>query len=81
MLTKEKIQCGEGELVEDNPLIVLRKRASHTEKMALEEGLSQDEKEFQKKLFTMSEMMKVVYKVYLERKRPVLDESSNGKIE
>jgi hypothetical protein len=46
MLTREKIQCGEGELVSENPLIGLRKRASHTENMASEEGLSQDEKEF-----------------------------------
>jgi hypothetical protein len=29
--------------------------------VASEEGLSQDEKEFQKKFFAMSEMMKVLY--------------------
>jgi hypothetical protein len=46
MLTREKLQCGEGELVAENPLIGLRKRSSHSEKMASEEGISQDEKEF-----------------------------------
>jgi hypothetical protein len=40
MLTREKLQCGEGELVVENPLIVLRKRASHSKKMASEEGIS-----------------------------------------
>jgi hypothetical protein len=44
MLTREKIQHGEGELVEENPLIRLRKRASHNENMASEEGISQDGK-------------------------------------
>jgi hypothetical protein len=46
MLTKEKLQRGEGKLVEENPLIGLIKRASHSEKMASEERISQDEKEF-----------------------------------
>jgi hypothetical protein len=68
MLTREKIQHGEGELVAENPLIGLRKRASHSEKMASEEGLSQDEKEFQKTFLAMSEMVKVLYEDYLERK-------------
>jgi hypothetical protein len=35
MLTREKLQRGEGELVAENPLIGLRKRASHSEKMVL----------------------------------------------
>ena len=81
MLTREKIRRGEGELVAENPLIGLRKRDSHSEKMASEEGLSQDEKEFQKTFLAMSEMVKVLYEDYLERKRPVLGESSKGKIE
>jgi hypothetical protein len=68
MLTREKLLHGEGELVEENPLIGLRKRTSHSEKMASEEGLSQDEKEFRKTFFAMSEMMKVLYEDYLERK-------------
>jgi hypothetical protein len=35
-------------------------------KMASGEGLSQDEKEFQKTLFSMAEMVKVIYEDYLE---------------
>jgi hypothetical protein len=66
MLTREKLHRGEGELVEENPLIGLRKRTSQSEKMASEEGLSQDEKEFRKTFFAMSEMMKVLYEDYLE---------------
>jgi hypothetical protein len=68
MLTREKLQRGEGKLVKENPLIGLRKRASHSEKMASEEGLSQDEKEFRKTFLAMSEMVKVLYEDYLERK-------------
>jgi hypothetical protein len=49
--------------------------------MASEEGLSLDEKEFRKMFFSMSEMVKVLYEDYLERKRPVLGESSKGKSE
>jgi hypothetical protein len=66
MLTNEKLLCGEGELVEENPLIGLRKRTSQSEKMVSEEGLSRDDKEFRKTLFSMSEMMKVLYEDYLE---------------
>ena len=68
MLTREKIKHGEGELVAENPLIGLRKRASHSEKMASEEGISQDEKDFRKTFFAMSEMVQVLYEDYLERK-------------
>ena len=46
MITRERLNRGEGELIEDNPDIGLRKRTSQSEKMASEEGLSQDEKEF-----------------------------------
>jgi hypothetical protein len=81
MLTREKLLRGEGELVEENPLIGLRKITSQRKKMASEEGLSQDEKEFRKTFFAMSKMMKVLYDDYLERKRPVLGESSKGKSE
>jgi hypothetical protein len=81
MLTREKLQRGEGELVAENPLIGLRKRDSHSEKMASEEGISQDEKEFRKTFLAMSEMVKVLYEDYLERKIPVLGESSKGKSE
>ena len=66
MLTKENILHGEGDIVEENPLIGLIKRTSQSEKMALEEELSQDEKEFRKTLFTMSEMMMVLYEDYLK---------------
>jgi hypothetical protein len=66
MLTRENIQLGEGELVSENPLIGLRKRASHNEKMASEEGLFLDEKDFQKNFLAMSEMVKVLYEDYLE---------------
>jgi hypothetical protein len=81
MLTRERLNCGEIELVEENPLIGLRKRNSQSEKMASEEGLSHDEKQFRKIFFTMSEMMKVLYEDYLEWKRPVLGESSKVKSE
>jgi hypothetical protein len=60
-LTREKIHRGEGELVKENPLIRLRKKTSQSKKIASEEGLSQDEKEFRKNFFTMLEMMKVLY--------------------
>jgi hypothetical protein len=66
MLTREKLQRGEGGLVEENPLIGLRKRASHNKNMASKEGLSLDEKEFQKTFFAMSEMVKVFYEDYLK---------------
>jgi hypothetical protein len=79
MITREKMNRGEGVLVEENPLIGLRKRTSQSEKMASEEGLSHDEKEFQKTFFSMSEMMKVLYEDYLERKRPNLSEYSKVK--
>jgi hypothetical protein len=81
MLTREKLQHGECDLVVENPLIGLRKRDSHSEKMASEEGLYLDEKEFRKMFFSMSEMVKVLYEDYLEHKRPILGESSKGKSE
>jgi hypothetical protein len=39
MITREKLHRGEGELVAENPLIGLRKRASFKEKMASDEGI------------------------------------------
>jgi hypothetical protein len=81
MLTREKLQCGEGELFANNPLIVLRRRASHSKKMASKEGISQDEKEFRKTFLAMSEMVKILYEDYLEQKRPFLGDSSKGKSE
>jgi hypothetical protein len=44
--------------------------------MASEEGLSQNEREFQRNFFSISEMVKVLYDDYLERKRPVQGEPS-----
>ena len=66
MITRENLNHGEGEIVEENPQIGLRKRYSQSENMASEEGFSQDEKEFRKTFFAMSEMMKVLYEDYLE---------------
>jgi hypothetical protein len=76
MITREKLSHGEGELVEGYPEIGSRKRSSQSERMASEEGMSQNEIEFQENLFTMSEMVKVLYDDYLEPKRPFQGESS-----
>jgi hypothetical protein len=46
MITRERLNHGEGDLVEENPEIGSRKRTSQSEKMASKEGLSHDEKEF-----------------------------------
>ena len=46
MITKERLNHGEGELVEDNPEIGLRKRTYQSENMTSEEELSHEEKEF-----------------------------------
>jgi hypothetical protein len=81
MITREKKNHGEGELVEENPEIGLRKRTSQSEKMASEEGLSHEEKEFRKTFFAMSEMVKALYDDYLNQKRPILGESSKIKSE
>jgi hypothetical protein len=81
MITREKLQRGEGELVAENPLIGLIKRASFKEKMASDEGISQEDKDFRKTFHAMSEMVTVLYEDYLERKRPVLGNTSKGKSE
>ena len=46
MITREKQNHGEGEIVEENPEIGSRKRTSQSEKMTSEEGISHDEVEF-----------------------------------
>ena len=46
MITREKLNHGEGDLVEENPKIGSRKITSQSEKMASEEGLSHEEKDF-----------------------------------
>jgi hypothetical protein len=66
MITMKKLNHGEGELVEENIEIGLRKRTSQSENMASKEGLSHNEIEFQKTFFAMSEMVKVLYDDYLE---------------
>jgi hypothetical protein len=60
MITREKMNQGEGELVEENPEIGLRRWTSQSEKMASKEALSQDEKDFQNTLFSMAEMVKAL---------------------
>jgi hypothetical protein len=57
------------------------RETSQSEKMASEEGLSHEEKEFRKTFFSMSKMVKVLYDYYLEHKRPVLGEYSKVKSE
>ena len=76
MITKEKSSHGEGDLVEGDLEIGSRKRASQSKKMASEEGMSQNEIEFQRTFLTMSEMVKLLYDDYLERKRPFQGEYS-----
>jgi hypothetical protein len=50
------------------------------EKMESTGGLSQDEKEFRNSVFSMSEMVKVFYEEYLERKSLVqVKDSRNNK--
>jgi hypothetical protein len=46
MITREKLNHVEVELVEENHEIGSRKRTSEGEKMASEEGISHEEKEF-----------------------------------
>ena len=76
MITREEISRGEGEIVEGDNDIGSIKMTSQSENMASKEGLSQNEREFQKTFFSMSKMVKVLYDDYLERKRPVQGESS-----
>jgi hypothetical protein len=57
---------GEGKLVEEDPEIGSRKRTSQSANMALEEGLSHNEIEFQKTFFAMSKLVKVLCDDYLE---------------
>ena len=61
MITREKLSCGEGELVEGDREIGSRKRTFQSERMASKEGLSQNKREFQRDFFAMLEMVKVLY--------------------
>jgi hypothetical protein len=65
MIMRENLHGGEGDLVEENPMIGLRKITSQSDNMASEEGLSQDEKEF-RKISSPKKMMKFLYGDYLE---------------
>jgi hypothetical protein len=49
----------------------IREKHISSEKMVVKEGLSQDEKDMRKNLFSMSKMVKVLYEDYLEQKRSV----------
>jgi hypothetical protein len=55
-----------------------RERHISSEKMAVKEGLSQDEKDMWKNLFSMSKMVKVLYEDYLEQKRSIQRKYSNN---
>jgi hypothetical protein len=66
MITMENLSHGEGELIEWDHEIGSRKRTSQSEKMASKKGMSQNEIEFQKTFFSISEMIKVLYPDYLE---------------
>jgi hypothetical protein len=48
MITKKKLSHGEGDIFEENPLIGLRKRTSHSEKMASEDIFLMMRKTFKK---------------------------------
>jgi hypothetical protein len=76
MITRENLSRGEGELVEGDLDIGSRKTTYQSEDMASEEGMSQNKIELHKTLFTMSDMVKVLYEDYLERKRSFQGESS-----
>jgi hypothetical protein len=54
MITREKLSRGEGKLVEGDPEIGSRKSTSQSENMAYEEGMFQNEIDFQKTFFAMS---------------------------
>jgi hypothetical protein len=69
MITREKLSHGEGELVEGDPYIWSRKGTSQSYKMASKEGLSQNEREFQRTFFSMWEMVNMLYDDYLKQKR------------
>ena len=58
--------------------MLTREELISREKMAYIGGISQDEKEFINSVFAMSEMVKVLYEDYLERKRLVQEKDSKN---
>jgi hypothetical protein len=76
MITREKLSHGGGYLVEGDREIGLRKGIYQSEKMASEEVLSQNEREFQRTLFFLPEMVNMLYDDYLEWNRPLQGEYS-----
>jgi hypothetical protein len=61
--------------------MLTREELISREKMASTGGLSQDEKDIQNSVFSMAEMVKVLYEDYLERKRSVQEKASkNNKV-
>jgi hypothetical protein len=58
--------------------MLTREELISREKMASTGGLSQDEKEFRNSVFSMAEMVKVLYEDYLERKRSVQVKASKN---
>jgi hypothetical protein len=71
MLTRSKYHKGEGSLAEFIPEIELLLRKK---RMASEGELSPRTKKLEDALFSMSEMVKVLYEYFLERKKPALGE-------
>jgi hypothetical protein len=58
--------------------MLTREELISSEKMASAGGFSQDEKEFINLVFSMDEMVKVLYEDYLEQKRSVQVKSSKN---
>jgi hypothetical protein len=58
--------------------MLTREELISREKMASIGGISQGEKEFKNSVFSMAEMVKVLYEYYLERKRTVQEKYSKN---
>ena len=57
--------------------MLTREELISREKIASTRGLSQDDKEFINSVFSIAEIVKVLYEDYLERKRTVQEKDSN----
>jgi hypothetical protein len=61
--------------------MLAREELISREKMASTGGLSQNEKEFRNSVFSMAEMVKVLYEDYLERKSTIqVKDSKNNQV-